>query len=165
MTFVSSNTIKSAYLGKHAHDLLFKSSEQVESVYLMRGIIIPVIVSSLLQYLSDHEGASLTEIGRALGVPHQLVAQRINKLKNLSLIERRADPGDGRRFGFFLNSHGEEQARRLKACMEDMALIYEDLYQEIECDLAQKLLEAVGSLETRSLKERFAEKFPMQQAG
>ena len=163
MSFVNSENIRKAYLGKHAQDLILKSSQQVLEVYQHRGIIIPVVVSSTMQFLNRQDGASLADIARALSLPHQLVAQRIDKLRKLDLVEGRADKTDRRRTEYHLNDEGRDQAQRLRQCMEDMAHIYGDLYKEIECDLAQKLLDGIQALERTPLLKRFEEKFPQNE--
>lgn len=159
MTFINSETIRKAYLGKHAQRLLFLSSEQVADVYKDRGICIPVSLSSTLQVIAQGKGMSLADIARALDIPHQLVSQRTEKLLKLDLIIKQADPNDGRRSEYHLTKLGDAQAKLLKQCMEDTALIYGDLYDEIECDLAQALLDAIHALERTSLRHRFLTKF------
>jgi len=163
MSFVNSETIRKAYLGKHAQNLVIRSSEQVQLVYQQRGITIPVGVSSVLQFLSQNNGSSLTDISKALKLPHQLVAQRTEKLSKLGLIQKHPDPKDKRRSEFQLTERGREQARRLIKCMEDTALVYGDLYDEIGCDLAQALLDAIKALERKPLTVRFMEKFENQE--
>lgn len=165
MSFLNSETTRKAYLGKHAQNLILTSSNQAQSVYQERGIIIPVSASSVLQFLCQNEGASLADISRALEIPHQLVAQRIEKLIKLALLKKEPDPSDKRRSGFFLTNHGTDQARRLIVCMVDMAAVYDDLYDEIGCDLAQVLLNAIKALEGNSLASRFSSKFPQKEAG
>lgn len=159
MTFVNSETIRKAYLGKHAQNLLFLSSEQVADVYKDRGITIPVRLSSTLQFISQQPGVALADIARALDIPHQLVSQRTEKLLKLGLAKKHPDPHDGRRSEYHLTENGSAQAALLKTCMEDTALIYGDLYDEIGCDLAQALLDAIHALERTSLRTRFKDKF------
>ena len=164
MTFINSESARKAYLGKHAQNLLLKSSDQVKDVYQQRGIVIPVAVSSTLECISRNKGVSLADISKTLNLPHQLVAQRISKLLKLNLAEKRSDPNDKRRSEYFLNSVGEDQACRLRTCMEDMSIIYEDMYKEIGCDLSQMLLSAIDALDRKSLAHRFHEKFPRKKA-
>jgi len=159
MSFVNSETVRKAYLGKHAQDLILKSSDQVLDVYKARGIVIPVVVSSTLQFLNRDSGASLSDIARALELPHQLVAQRTEKLLKLGLVTKQLDPADKRRSEFHLTKTGQNQAHLLKQCMADMALVYADIYDEIDCDLAQALLDAITALERKPLLSRFEDKF------
>jgi len=96
MTFINSETTRKAYLGKAAQSLILTSSDQVREIYELRGLVIPVRVSSTLEIINRKPGISLSEIGRALGIPHQLVAQRTGILLKMSLIEKRPDKKDRR---------------------------------------------------------------------
>ena len=155
MAFVENHTIKQAYLGKAAQDLVRVTSDQVAEIYDRRQIIIPVELSSTLHSLSLKNGASLTEIASTLGLPHQLVAQRVRKLMALGLLERRPDQKDGRRYELHLSDYGHDQADRLRVCMRDMSRVYEGLYEEIGCDLPAILSVAIQAIRDNSLVERF----------
>ncbi|MBL38719.1 MAG: hypothetical protein CMP07_09965 [Xanthomonadales bacterium] len=150
---------RDAFLGKAAQDLLYLSSEQVAVIYERRGLGIPVEVSSTLLYLARHKNAVLTDISGALDIPHQLAAQRIAKLQKLDLLVKRPDPDDRRRTHLQLTRTGREQARVLDRCMADMATVYKQLYEEIGCDLAKKLNQAIEALKKRDLAARFDENF------
>ncbi len=150
---------RKAYLGKLALDLVHLSSEQVLAVYAERGLLIPVEVSSTLSYLNQHENSALSNIGAALEIPHQLAAQRVAKLLQLGLLKKRPDQQDGRRSVLELSKFGKEQADILMQCMEDMAVIYDQIYQEIECDLPAKLQSAIDALKNKNLLTRFTENF------
>ncbi|MEO0613757.1 MAG: MarR family transcriptional regulator [Pseudomonadota bacterium] len=157
--FYHDKSTRSAFLGKSALDLCQLSSEQVQEIYDQRGIDIPVLVSSTLLYLHRFGAMTLADIARALMQPHQLIAQRIDKLTRLKLVRRKADPRDGRRFELHLTKKGREQAARLSDCMDDMAIVYGALYREIECDLPQKLNDACDALAEKPLSVRFEEMF------
>ena len=79
--FIAHSHVQDAYLGKLASQLTAVTSEQMQVIYAERGLAIPVLVSSVLHYVFKHEDASLSDIARALGLQHQLVAQRIKKLR------------------------------------------------------------------------------------
>lgn len=145
---------RTAFLGKAAQDLLHLSSEQVAVIYKRRGLVVPVEVSSTLLYLSQHEHVVLTDVSTALDIAHQLAAQRVAKLSKLELLEKRSDPGDRRRAYLQLTRAGLEQARILERCMVDMSVVYGRLFEEIGCDLAGKLNEAIDALKHRDLAAR-----------
>lgn len=157
MSFTRPTSIRNAYLGKHALDLVRVTSDQVADVYVKRGIAIPVELSSTLHSLSYRDGASLTDIAVTLDLPHQLVAQRVGKLLDRGLIKRRPDPDDKRRTKLCLTRQGVEQAHRLRQCMRDMAEVYGALYDEIGCDLPAVLTAALDAIASRPLVERFAD--------
>ncbi len=150
---------KKAYLGKLAQDLLHLSSNQVIEVYAQRGIEIPVEVSSTLNHLYNNENVALADVATALDIPHQLASQRIQKLMRRDLVEKQSDPKDMRRSVLTLTSKGQQQAVLLIECMNDMAIIYGALYEEIGCDLPQVLKEAIDALKNKSLTDRFKETF------
>ncbi len=150
---------RKAYLGKLALDLVHLSSEQVLAVYAERGLLIPVEASSTLSYLNQHDNSALSNIGAALEIPHQLAAQRVSKLMQLGLLKKRPDKNDGRRSVLELSKLGKQQAEILLQCMEDMAVIYEQIYREIECDLPAKLQSAIDALKNKNLLTRFTENF------
>ncbi|MEM8547086.1 MAG: MarR family transcriptional regulator [Pseudomonadota bacterium] len=150
---------RKAFLGKAAQDLLTLSSAQVAVVYEQRGLDIPVEVSSTLLFLNQHERSVLTDVATALDIPHQLAAQRVAKLGRRGLIAREKDSEDRRRAYLTLTPAGRAQAQVLEQCMADMAVIYDELYREIDCDLPTKLLQAIDSLKRCDLATRFAETF------
>ena len=154
MTFINTEIMRTAYLGKFAQNLILKTLEQEQEIYETRGVVFPVRVSSTVEMIKRRPGISLSEIGRALSFPHQLVAQRIKLLSQMSLIEKRLDPSDRRRFGFFLTRTGQEQAKLLQSCVEDISRVYSDLYEEVGCDLPAKLDAAMAALESRPILQR-----------
>jgi len=161
MQFPNLPGLQNAYLGKFAQDLMFQTSEQMDVVYRSRGITIPVLLSSTLHFLAENKGASVADVSKGLGLQHQLVAQRIQKLLDMRLISKRKDRSDRRRTEYHLTSSGQEQADRLIACMTDTAVIYEELFAEIECDLVKALSKASSAIQGKSLSQRFDEIFPV----
>lgn len=145
---------KDAYLGKHAQDFLMKSSAQVERVYEKRGLNIPVVTSSTFHIIAEQKEISLSEISSLLQLPHQLIAQRTDKLSKLGLIKKRPDPNDGRRSNYTLTRKGRDQAAILIKCMSDISKVYKDIFNEIECDLSAALINAISLLEEQSIASR-----------
>ncbi|MEO0574416.1 MAG: MarR family transcriptional regulator [Pseudomonadota bacterium] len=154
--FIDSETTRKAFLGKQAHDLLQLSSAQVAVIYEARGLAIPVKVSSTLQCLDRGGPMTLAELARQLDVTHQLAAQRVSKLISLRLLKRLEDPEDGRRSQLVLTRAGNHQAQLLAECISEIAEVYSDLYQEIECDLPAKLAAAINALKHNSIGQRLA---------
>lgn len=157
--FLTSERTRKAFLGKHAKALVDGTSEDVARIYERIGLTIPVQTSSTLQTLNTHDGLALADMARIIAIPHQLAAQRVKKLVALDIVTTQPDPNDARRKIFTLTDFGRRQAQLLKDCMDNMAVIYERLYAEIECDLAQKLLDALASIQNKPLDDRYAELF------
>lgn len=162
--FIAHSHVADAYLGKLASQLTAVTSEQMQAIYAQRGLMIPVLVSSVLHYVFKHDGASLAEISRGLGLQHQLVAQRVKKLQALGLLEKQPDPTDGRRTQYSLTEAGRAQARLLVVCMEDTAVVYRALFKEIGCDLIAALSAAIDAVRSKPLTVRFSEQFVTQEA-
>lgn len=162
--FIGHSHVQDAYLGKLASQLTAITSEQMQAIYRERGIEFPVLVSSTLHYVFKNQGASLSDIARGLGLPHQLVAQRVKKLQASHLVEKRADPDDARRTQYGLTDAGAVQACLLVECMEDTAVVYRALFKEIDCDLIAALSSAIEAVRAKPLTVRFAEEFTPQEA-
>ncbi|ANJ11074.1 MarR family transcriptional regulator [Streptomyces parvulus] len=74
--------------------------------------------ATLLARLSDRGGVTASELAASEGVRHQSMTATIAPLAALGLVERRPDPGDGRRLLITLTDEGrrrvavDRQARR-----------------------------------------------------
>jgi DNA-binding MarR family transcriptional regulator len=147
-----------AYLGKRLQDLLTLSHQQMQSVYEKRGLIISVEGSSTLQVLKPGTKLALADLARILEQPHQLVAQRIQKLVRLDLVIKQPDPLDGRRTEYVLTTHGEQQWQLLNSLMIEGIEVNRGLFNEIGIDLLAGLDAAISALNTRSFAERFTAK-------
>lgn len=144
-----------AFTAKMALDFALLVSRQAESVYERKGITFPVTVSSTVLYLTGVNTASLVEIARALGHPHQLIAQRLKILLKLELIKCAPDPNDRRRTVYSLTKEGSRQSVRLRKYCGEAAKVFSDLSDEIGVDLLSALGAAVSSLQQTPLSRRF----------
>lgn len=144
-----------AFLPKMALDFALLTARQAESVYERAGIDFPVSVSSTVLFLARVKTASLVEIARALGQPHQLIAQRIKILVKLDLIESEPDPEDGRRIVYSLTRSGKAQSVKLLKYCDEAAVVFAKLCKEIGADLLPALSAAVDALQEKPLLRRF----------
>jgi DNA-binding MarR family transcriptional regulator len=62
---------------------------------IARGGLTPPQMA-ILQRVVNHEGASLKELSRAVGLAHSTVSGIVDRLESKGLLERRTDPADGR---------------------------------------------------------------------
>ncbi|MFK8013171.1 MAG: winged helix DNA-binding protein [Marinicellaceae bacterium] len=152
-------TNKNAFLGKAATELTHVSSKQVLEIYKQRKILISVEVSSTLLFLFYNSHSSLADVATDLNLPHQLIAKRVNKLLNLKLLKKQQDSKDKRRTELKLTKQGIFQAKLLQQCMNDMSVVYQELYQEIGCDLPKYLNDAINALNKKTILERFESNF------
>jgi MarR family transcriptional regulator, organic hydroperoxide resistance regulator len=51
---------------------------------------------AIMQMVVSHEGTSLKELSRAVGLAHSTTSSIIDRLESKGMLERRADPTDGR---------------------------------------------------------------------
>lgn len=49
-----------------------------------------------MQSVVSHEGSSLKELSRAVGLAHSTVSSIVDRLEHKGMLERRPDPADGR---------------------------------------------------------------------
>lgn len=144
----------SAFTGKLALDLAYLIEAQAEDVYVQRDIIFPVIASSTMLFMDSVASASLLEIAKVLGHPHQLVAQRIKALLNLKLLKAKGDAGDKRRTLYSLTPAGRIQAQRLKDYCSDASSVFSALSAELGVDLQHVLRNACANLKQIPLGKR-----------
>jgi DNA-binding MarR family transcriptional regulator len=149
-----------AYLGKRLQDLLDLTHVQMQKVYEKNGLSIRVQGSSTLQALGPDERLSLADLARKLGQPHQLIAQRIERLLKAGLVSKAPDPADRRRSEYRLTDEGKRQWMILDRLMHEAGTVNEELFREIGTDLVDALERARDRLETRGLHDRFDDLHP-----
>jgi DNA-binding MarR family transcriptional regulator len=160
--FYNSDLIHKAYTGKKSLDFSYLVLAQVETVYRNKGMVFPVVTSSTLLYLSEQGSASLTEIAKALQFPHQVIAQRINSLSKLDLLEKHPDPNDKRRSEYHLTRKGKDQAARLAAYNIEAAAVFQSVFDDAGVDIGAALDSGCAALEEKTMAERFIEIFGTQ---
>ncbi|MBR7825490.1 MarR family transcriptional regulator [Actinospica sp. MGRD01-02] len=67
--------------------------------------------SSVLARLLDKDGLTTADLANVEGVRHQSMAANVAALAHLGLVERRRDPGDGRRMLIALTAEGRRRAQ------------------------------------------------------
>lgn len=155
--FYDSEIVSKAYTAKKLLDLSYLIQAQVASVYDEKGMVFPVVCSSTLLFLKLHGPASVTEVAKALEHPHQTVAQHLNTLGRLDIVEKRRDKTDQRRSEFVLTEIGEDQSERLERYNIEAADVFTGLDKDIGADLGQLLEVGRTHLLDRSMSDRFSE--------
>jgi DNA-binding MarR family transcriptional regulator len=64
----------------------------------------------VLARLMDNEGLTTSDLASVEGMRHQSMASTVAALAGLGLVERRRDPGDGRRLLIALTAEGRRRA-------------------------------------------------------
>lgn len=143
-----------AFLGLQLYHVLKRIDVQGDSSLESSGLPVPSRLASSLMVLRNQAPLSLVDIARLLDMPHQLAAQRVKLLKTLRLIEERPDPDDGRRVLLSLNKRGREQAEAVLKLGDQVAGIYQDIFDEIGVDVFDALVRFREALDRQSLQSR-----------
>ena len=153
--FKNSISENRAFLAKRVFDLHLIIINQAEDVYSKMGMIFPVTVSSVVLFLTSAKQASLSDISKALGQPHQLISQRVKVLLKLGLIEGYQDENDKRRTLYQFTTDGKLQSELLETYCVEAEIAFNDLSEELGLDFHQLLNRACESLEKNSFANRF----------
>ena len=103
-----------AFFGRAFESFQELLQEQANKVFAQYGIIVPVRSCSLMLLIASETGPSAADLARQLDYSHQLVLQKIPKLKKLGLIEIDADPADRRRKVYRATEAGAHQVALLE---------------------------------------------------
>lgn len=160
MHFVDS--LGPAFLGLQLYRLLDVIDSQGTDVLNQAAFPYPSRIASTYAVLIKDGPSSLTQIGKRLGMPHQLVAQRAKLMRDLGLVEYEPDPTDGRRTFLKLTVKGSSEAKKLTMTFERVSEIYADIFEEIGTDLFTAILDFRKALENTSLADRLANAAPPQ---
>lgn len=71
--------------------------------------------ASVLARLTDDDGLTTSDLAAIEGMRHQSMASTVAALADLGLVERRRDPGDGRRLLIALTAEGRRRAEEARA--------------------------------------------------
>jgi DNA-binding MarR family transcriptional regulator len=135
---------KRSFTPKLAWDFASSMEKQAAVVYEKMGLIIPVITSSTLCFISEQKKVTLLEVSRALGISHQLAAQRVKTLLQLDIILASQDPSDKRRTNYLLTAKGHKQNKLLDTYLIQVEQTFIELNEELDIDL-MLLLEQVNN--------------------
>ena len=145
---------KRSFTPKLAWDFASVMEKQAAPVYGKLGLEIPVITSSTLCLIAEQKQASLLEVARALGITHQLAAQRVKTLLQLDIIFADKDKSDKRRTNYALTAKGQKQNTLLGQYLRQAEQAFLELNEELNIDL-MLLLEKVNTcFAKRSLGQR-----------
>lgn len=146
--------IGSAFLGARAQRLVDVIAQQGGEFLQAGGIDVPVRAVSTLLYIHHSGPSSLVQIAKAQHESHQLTAQRISLLQQLSMLAGRVDAKDRRRRLFELTNKGKRQAVRVEARCAEAATVFEDLNGELSVDLGRVLDAAFVALVEKPMLSR-----------
>ncbi|NRD90741.1 hypothetical protein C8024_16755 [Sphingopyxis sp. BSNA05] len=153
-SYVDSHPLRGAFVANQLMRLADLISDQGELLLQDAGIEFPARAVSYILLIGERRKISTADIAKLLRQPHQVATQRVELLITSAIVERIADPQDGRRKILRLTPSGIEQFGRLQACLEKAARAFAGLFEEIECDMPAITRRATEALEQRSVLER-----------
>ena len=146
---------KELFLGKKAEDLSRLIDKQSTLLFKELNIDVPVKSSSIILSLLECKQLSVIEIADNLNQSRQVIIQKLPKLKKLKLLKQLEDINDKRRKIYILTAKGLDQAKIIIRIQNRVINIYQKLYDEIESNLIQGLNDAIYSLESNDLLQRY----------
>ena len=135
-------TLNNAFLAHFARRLADLIIEQSRTNLQDLNLDTPVTAVSTLLFLDKAKSSKVTDVAAALGVSHQMAAQRISTLQKVALIERTTLPNDRRSRLISLTKKGQAEAEALKDFTAKVSQVIVDLETEIDCDLTAALRRA-----------------------
>lgn len=141
------------YLGRESERLSDLIEEQTAILFAAQSIEVPVKSCSLIDALEQIEPASASDLATRLERSHQIIIQKLPKLIKLKLVERGADPNDGRRYLHTLTPKGREQVRKFRQISPKIAYVYREIEEEIGPVYSQ-IVAAIQNLQNNSIASR-----------
>ena len=99
--------------------------------------------SGLLFVLGRQDGLSMGEVGAALDLGLPGINGLAERMTEAGLIDKRADPADGRASRLWLTAAGRKDLARAKASASDINARLMDGFNEAEIDIVSRWLKAV----------------------
>ena len=101
--------------------------------------------SGLLFVLGRRDGALMGEAGAALDLGMPGISGLAERMVEAGLIEKRADPADGRAWRLFLTASGRKALARTKARVAELNARLAQGFSEAEIDIVSRWLASVQS--------------------
>lgn len=149
--------LEGAFLAHFSRRLSELIIEQGTRVIESHGITTPTTAVSSIYFLMGQYKATVADLAEALEVTHQMATQRVNVLEKLGLVYRKPNPEDKRAKTIHLTELGIEEGKKLLPITKKINIAFEQLNEQIECDLMAKIREAELALIKVSLKQRLKE--------
>lgn len=160
MTYLDAHPFSGAFVANRLDRLTSLIFDQGDEMLRNAGVAIPSQSVSLLLLVGEHGGLCAADIASTLNQAHQLVTQRVEVLVDLGMIERKADPVDGRRRILVLTPKGKAKYATLQSILPQAANAFAELFDEIECDMSAFSLKAMEALGRVSILDRIRMRSP-----
>lgn len=104
--------------------------------------------------LDRHDGLTVTEIARRLGISHTAVNKIITDMGKHGLVSKKKDAGDERQFRISLTRKGKNTRRELDELWKGVKKANAELLKEAGADLLEDLRKVENALDERDMGNR-----------
>lgn len=148
------DSLGSSFLGLQLHQLLSIINNQGDVLLQQQNIDIPSRTASTIMLIKNNDSMSVTELGAALDMSHQLVGHRIKLLKSKNIIIETKGQQDKRKSVFKLTSYGKEIALKLEQITKQVEKAYDNLFDEIGANVFEIVKNTKGALSNKTILQR-----------
>lgn len=145
---------RAGWLGFVARELSDLVIEQGKEVFRQRGLRTNPQCASVVLALAQFGPTTLANLGRMLGQPHQIIAQRIKLLEPHGLVTRKPDRNDARRKLLSLSAKGRKEALSIAEIISEAELVFARIYEEIGINTSEALMKTIAAFEATPMAER-----------
>jgi DNA-binding MarR family transcriptional regulator len=145
---------KAAFVSHMASRLDAMIHDQCKVLFRRNDLQTPIKAVSVVVFLHKHPGATLFEMAKAFGQPHQLVAARLKLLETKKLVRRLSDTVDARRIRLYLSDAGQKDAERVLETCGHLATCFNEVFETAGVDLVSAMFDVMQELDSESLEAR-----------
>lgn len=146
--------LSSAYMAHFCRRLSDLLIEQGGELLKEMKLVTPTTAMSSIFYLHKNPQSTVAVLAEALGVSHQMATQRINSLTKLGLVERVTSGSDKRAKVINLTKRGKAEIKLLVPFSKQMTSVFEDIEEDLGCDLSRIIRQTELALIKKPLKQR-----------
>lgn len=137
---------------------LRRSSElivnQVGAMFDRQQLSVPPRGASMLLVIDGEAPIGVIDISHRLQLSHPLIVRMAQRFHDLGLITMVKDTGDARRKQLAPTAKGRAEAATLREFNAQLAVMFGELFAEIDCDLLSVLDRLDEALATSPISER-----------
>jgi DNA-binding MarR family transcriptional regulator len=158
--YIDGHPLRAAFVANILDRLVELIVTQGEHILADVDIEFPSRAVSSVLLIGENSSLTAADLAKTLNQPHQLITQRIDLLLNLDIIKRVNDPSDKRRKTLQLTPKGVQQHDALKMRLIEAEQAFNDLFEELECDLSALAVKAINALQKKTILDRITSRQP-----
>ncbi len=143
-----------AFLAHHARRLAELIISQGTELLEEQALTTPTTSVSTILQIHQAESITITQLAAKLNFTHQMVTLRIASLEKLGLVSRVTEETEKRKKIIRLSSKGQHEAKKLELICEQMADVFDQLNQEVGCNLTDAIIHAEQKLLALPMRKR-----------